>query len=63
MATDSMANATRKESQNGFLVSNTTAGAVIGLIIFLGVVILYQQYQVGLASDMIGILGEHAMKK
>ncbi len=46
------------DGSNGFIISNLTATMVIGLIIFLGGVILYQNYQLGLAVDTIGIIHE-----
>ena len=44
------------DGSNGFNVSNLTATMIIGLIIFLGGVILYQNYQLGLAVDTIGMI-------
>ncbi len=44
------------DGSNGFMVSNLTATLIIGLIIFLGGVILYQNYQLGLAVDTIGLI-------
>ena len=44
------------DGSNGFVVSNLTATMIIGLVIFLGGVILYQNYQLGLAVDTIGII-------
>jgi len=41
---------------NGFFISNLTATTTTGFIIFLGVVILYQNYQLGLAVDTIGLI-------
>ncbi len=44
------------DGSNGFVVSNLTATMIIGLVIFLGGVILYQNYQLGLAVDTIGLI-------
>ena len=44
------------DGSNGFVVSNLTATMIIGLVIFLGGVILYQNYQLGLAVDTIGMI-------
>ena len=44
------------DGSNGFMVSNLTASLIIGLIIFLGAVIIYQDYRSGIAIDTIGML-------
>ena len=46
------------DNSNGFMVSNLTAALIIGLIIFLGGVIIYQDYRSGIAIDTIGILAK-----
>ncbi len=46
------------DNSSGFLVSNLTASMIIGLVIFLGVVILYQNYRLGIAIDTIGLMNK-----
>lgn len=46
------------DNSSGFLVSNLTASMIIGLVIFLGVVILYQNYRLGVAIDTIGLMNK-----
>jgi len=44
------------DDSNGFMISNLTASLIIGLIIFLGVVILYQNYRLGIVIDTVELL-------
>jgi len=44
------------DESNGFMISNLTASLIIGLIIFLGVVILYQNYRLGIVIDTVELL-------
>ncbi len=44
------------EESKGFFISNVTAGAMAGLIIFLGAVILFQQNQIDLVSKTMQLL-------
>lgn len=46
------------DNSSGFLVSNLTASMIIGLVIFLGVVILYQNYRLGVAIDTMGLMNK-----
>ena len=42
--------------------STLATQAMICLIVFLGGIILYQQYQLGMALDMINMLSAHVQK-
>ena len=46
------------DNSSGFLVSNLTASMIIGLVIFLGVVILFQNYRLGIAIDTISLMNK-----
>ncbi len=51
-----MADSDQPEESKGFYISNITAGAMAGLIIFLGAVILFQQSQIDLTSKTMQLL-------
>lgn len=46
----------QEEERKGFFISNLTAGAMAGLIIFLGAVILFQQQQIDLTTKTMQLL-------
>ena len=52
-----------EQKTNGFFVSNLTATMIILLIVFLGVVILIQNYRLGVTVETINLYHKNFMEQ